>query len=226
LNNRSEIGMAERRGVLLIVSSPSGAGKTSLTRKLIEVEECIDLSISLTTRLQRSSEIEGVHYHFVTKDEFERRRDKDTLLEWANVFGNFYGTPRFPVLAAIETGRDVLFDIDWQGARQIRKNAASDVVSVFILPPSANELMSRLSRRGQDSLAVIQKRLSGALDEVKHWHEYDHVIVNDDFDFAFDQLRSILASERQKTSRNVGIKQFVAELRADIASRLKNQPDK
>ena len=209
----------ERRGLMLVVSSPSGAGKTTLTRRLVEEEREIDLSISVTTRKRRPAERDRHDYHFISVEEFSHKRDSGELLEWADVFGNFYGTPRVPVLAALEAGRDVLFDIDWQGTRQIRENAPADVASVFILPPSASELMSRLAKRGQDTLEVIKQRLSGAIAEIEHWSEYDYVIINDDLESAYSQLRAILVGERLRAPRRIAIDEHVRRLRDDLLER-------
>ena len=163
---------------MLVVSSPSGAGKTTLTRNLLEQEENVSLSVSVTTREKRLSEIDGVHYQFISRRRFEAMRDSDELLEWAEVHGNFYGTPREPVEKALAEGRDMLFDIDWQGTRQLYAKMRGDVVSVFVLPPSATELKSRLERRAEDSGETIKRRLRNAAQEIPHWNEYDYVLVN------------------------------------------------
>jgi guanylate kinase len=201
-----------RRGIMLIVSSPSGAGKTTLTRLLLEKEEKVSLSISVTTRQRRSSEVEGVHYYFVSQRRFEQMRDRNELLEWAEVHGNGYGTPRKPVEASLKAGRDVLFDIDWQGTQQILERAREDVVSIFILPPSMAELRSRLVRRAEDAPDVIAKRLANAREEIARWTVYDYVIVNDDLEKAYEAVRSILAAERLRRSRAVGLGEFVERL--------------
>jgi guanylate kinase len=205
-----------RRGIMLVVSSPSGAGKTTLTRNLLEQEENVSLSISVTTRARRASEIDGVHYRFISTREFEAMRDTGQLLEWAQVHGNFYGTPREPVEIALKEGRDVLFDIDWQGTQQLYKAMREDVVSVFVLPPSAAELKSRLERRAEDSAAVIAERLRNAAEEIPHWGEYDYVLVNRDLDKSFARLRSILTAERLKRVQHSDIESFVATLLADL----------
>jgi guanylate kinase len=205
-----------RRGVLLVVSSPSGAGKTSLTRRLIETETGIELSISVTTRAPRPTERDRHDYRFISLDRFAAMRDGGELLEWAEVFGNFYGTPRAPVEAALAAGRDVLFDIDWQGALQIRDSARADLASVFILPPSARELRHRLETRAEDTADVIARRLKGAIAEIVHWDEYDYVIVNDAFEVAFDQLRAILVAERLRTGRRSVMAAGVEGLRRDL----------
>src|SRR6476646_3112655 len=177
-----------RRGIMLIVSSPSGAGKTTLTRNLLDKEENVSLSISVTTRQRRSSEIDGIHYKFLTRRQFEGMRDGGELLEWAEVHGNFYGTPREPVETALAEGRDMLFDIDWQGTRQLYAKMRADVVSVVVLPPSATELKSRLERRAEDSGETIKRRLRNAAQEIPHWNEYDYVLVNRDLGRSFARL--------------------------------------
>jgi guanylate kinase len=205
-----------RRGIMLVVSSPSGAGKTTLTRNLLEQEENVSLSVSVTTREKRLSEIEGVHYQFISKRRFEAMRDTDELLEWAEVHGNYYGTPREPVEKALAAGRDMLFDIDWQGTQQLYSKMRSDVVSVFVLPPSASELKSRLERRAEDSGETITRRLRNAAQEIPHWNEYDYVLVNRDLDKSFVRLRAILTAERLKRVQKPGLEKFVAELLADL----------
>lgn len=205
-----------RRGIMLVVSSPSGAGKTTLTRNLLEQEENVSLSISVTTRARRASEIEGVHYRFISPRQFEVMRDSGDLLEWAEVHGNFYGTPREPVEVALKEGHDVLFDIDWQGTQQLYKAMRDDVVSVFVLPPSAEELKSRLERRAEDSADVIARRLRNAAEEIPHWPEYDYVLVNRDLDKSFARLRSILTAERLKRVARPDIEGFVETLLADL----------
>ena len=205
-----------RRGIMLVVSSPSGAGKTTLTRNLLEQEENVSLSVSVTTREKRLSEIDGVHYHFISKRRFESMRDSDELLEYAEVHGNYYGTPREPVEAALSAGRDMLFDIDWQGTQQLYAKMRSDVVSVFVLPPSAEELKHRLERRAEDSGEVITRRLKNAAEEIPHWTEYDYVLVNRDLDKSFARLRAILTAERLKRVLKPNLEGFVAELLADL----------
>src|SRR5436305_2202208 len=187
-----------RRGIMLVVSSPSGAGKTTLTRNLLEQEENLSISISVSTPTPRSYEIEGSHYYFISKRRFEAMRDSDELLEYAEVHGNYYGTPREPVEKALAAGRDMLFDIDWQGTQQLYAKMRADVVSVFVLPPSASELKTRLERRAEDSSAIITQRLRNAAQEVPHWNEYDYVLVNRDLDSSFARLRAILTAERLK----------------------------
>ena len=205
-----------RRGLVLILSSPSGAGKTTLTRAIAQDGGWgLDLSISVTTRARRPSEIEGRHYHFIEREAFEDLRARDDLLEWAEVHGNFYGTPRRPVERVLAAGRDMIFDIDYQGTRQVRAKLADDVVTVFILPPSMAELRQRLERRAEDAPATIEKRLHNARAEIQRWSEYDYVIVNDDLQNAFTALQSILTAERLKRTRRVGLGGFVEGLLAE-----------
>jgi guanylate kinase len=218
MSNDAEIA---RRGIMLVLSSPSGAGKTTLSRNLLEQENIedpgkIELSISATTRPKRPSEIHGVHYHFLDKPQFERMRDRGDLLEWAEVHGNYYGTPREPVEKALTEGRDVLFDIDWQGTRQLLEKMRDDVVTVFVLPPSAQELKSRLVRRAEDSDAVITERLRNAAEEFLHWNEYDYILVNRDLDKSFARLRAILTAERLKRVKMSNLEGFVTKLLADL----------
>jgi guanylate kinase len=205
-----------RRGIMLIVSSPSGAGKTTLTRNLLDQEENVSLSISVTTRPRRSSEIDGIHYKFLTRRQFELLRDGGELLEWAEVHDNFYGTPREPVETALAEGRDVLFDIDWQGTQQLYATMRSDVVSVFVLPPTAEELKLRLERRAEDNPEIISRRLKNAAEEIPHWEEYDYVLVNRDLDKSFMRLRGILTAERLKRVHRDDIQGFVDTLLSDL----------
>ncbi|MGD9924689.1 MAG: guanylate kinase [Pseudorhodoplanes sp.] len=205
-----------RRGIMLIVSSPSGAGKTTLTRNLLEKEENVSLSISVTTRPRRSSEIDGIHYKFITRRQFELMRDGGELLEWAEVHGNFYGTPREPVETALGEGRDVLFDIDWQGTQQLYETMRADVVSVFVLPPTADELKLRLERRAEDTPEIIARRLKNAAEEIPHWEEYDYVLVNRDLEKSFMRLRGILTAERLKRVHKDDIQAFVDTLLSDL----------
>jgi len=202
----------ERRGLLFVLSSPSGAGKTTLSRLLIERVPGLIMSISATTRAMRPGEVNGRDYLFVDKATFEQMAKGDELLEWASVFGNSYGTPREPVEAALSRGQDVLFDIDWQGTQQLRHKARADVVSVFILPPSAADLEKRLHSRGQDSDDVIRKRMSRASHEMSHWAEYDYIVINRNIDDAFAEVQSILKAERLRRERQVGLVGFVRNL--------------
>jgi guanylate kinase len=201
-----------RRGLMLILSSPSGAGKSTLTRTLSQKETNLDLSVSVTTRARRPSEIEGVHYHFIEREVFDGLRQRDELLESAEVHGNGYGTPRKPVEEALKAGRDVLFDIDYQGTQQILEKAREDVVAIFILPPSMAELRSRLVRRAEDAPEVIAKRLANARDEIARWSVYDYVIINDDLGAAYESVRAILVAERLKRARATGMASFVEQL--------------
>jgi guanylate kinase len=200
-----------RRGLVLILSSPSGAGKTTLTRNIVREHEAL-LSFSVTTRPRRPSEIDGVHYRFIDEEDFLAMRDRGDLLEWAEVHGNYYGTPRRPVEQALAAGADMIFDIDWQGTRQVAKAMPDDVVTVFILPPSMAELQTRLERRAEDPPETIAGRLENARSEIERWHEYDYVLVNDDLDRAFNDLTAILRAERLKRQRRVGLQTFVSAL--------------
>ncbi len=191
-----------RRGLMLILSSPSGAGKTTLTRMLLQTKALdLTLSISVTTRARRSSEVDGIHYSFITRRQFDAMRDHGELLEWAEVHGNFYGTPREPVERILAQGRDVLFDIDYQGTRQVKQGAADDSVTIFILPPSMRELRARLERRAEDPPEAIARRLDTARNEIRRWTSYDYVLVNDDLQATFDDLLAILAAERKRVRR-------------------------
>ena len=205
-----------RRGVMLVLSSPSGAGKTTLAHKLLASDPVITLSISVTTRPRRADEVDGRDYHFIDAARFETMRRGGELLEWATVFDNCYGTPRIPVEQAITAGRDVLFDIDWQGTQQLREKARSDLVSVFVLPPSVEELERRLHSRALDSHTVIAGRMGKAVDEMSHWAEYDYVIVNRDLDSAFAKVQAILAAERVRRERQTGLTEFVRGLQAGV----------
>jgi guanylate kinase len=207
--NRAVAATVRRRGLMLVLSSPSGAGKSTISRNILENDPAITLSVSATTRDRRPSEIEGVHYHFLTRREFERHRDADMLLEWAEVHGNLYGTPREPVEEAMAAGRDMLFDIDWQGAEQLHEKMRADIVSIFILPPSMAELKKRLKRRAEDSDEVIARRLANAREEIRHWLDYDYVVINDDLDRAFASVRAIIAAERLRRDRRPGLADFV-----------------
>ncbi len=201
-----------RRGLLLVMSSPSGAGKTTLSRKLLAADPLITMSVSVTTRQPRPGEVDGRDYHFISKQEFAERRDAGALLEWAEVFGNFYGTPRKPVDDALTRGRDVLFDIDWQGTQQLAQSMQNDLVRIFILPPSARELQDRLVKRAQDSSSVVAKRMAEASREISHWPEYDYVIVNGEIEDAHRQVMAILTAERLRRRRRTGLTEFVREL--------------
>ncbi len=204
----------QRRGIVLILSSPSGAGKTTLTRMLLQNRELdLTLSISVTTRQRRSSEVDGIHYRFITHRQFEAMRDSGDLLEWAEVHGNFYGTPRGPVEEILREGRDALFDIDYQGTQQVREKMGSDTVTIFILPPSMKELRARLERRAEDTREAIEHRLENARNEIRRWTQYDYVLVNDDLQRTFDDLLAILRAERQRRPRRTkGIEEFVSRL--------------
>ncbi|QIB32517.1 guanylate kinase [Ancylobacter pratisalsi] len=206
-----------RRGLMLVLSSPSGAGKSTLAQLLLKEHPEIHLSVSVTTRERRPSEVDGIHYHFMTRERFERMRDAGDLLEWAEVHGNFYGTPREPVEEALKSGKDVLFDIDYQGTLQLYEKMRSDIVGVFILPPSANELKTRLERRAEDASGVIEKRLKNARVEIEHWREYDYVLVNQDLDTTFHALMSILAAERLRRERQLGLPPIVERLDQELA---------
>jgi guanylate kinase len=188
-----------RRGLMFVLSSPSGAGKTTLTRMLLEDEKKnVELSVSVTTRPKRASEIEGRHYFFIDRKRFDEMAKRGELLEWAEVHGNGYGTPRVPVERFLRRGKDVLFDIDWQGTQQLYQAAPKDVISVFVLPPSTQELHARLARRAEDNQEIIRQRLRNAVDEIDHWREYEYVIVNEDLDRSFRALKAILAAERHR----------------------------
>ncbi len=202
----------ERRGIMLVLSSPSGAGKSTIARNMLADDPNLTLSVSVTTRPRRSSEIEGTHYHFISVREFERLRETDALLEWAQVHDNFYGSPRDPVEQALMKGRDMLFDIDWQGGLQVTEKARADVVSVFILPPSMEELKQRLLRRAEDKPEVIERRLKNALVEIPHWRDYDYVVINDDLERAYAQVRAILSAERLRRDRRPGLFDFERRL--------------
>jgi guanylate kinase len=205
-----------RRGLMFVLSSPSGAGKTTLSRLLLKADRNVALSISVTTRPKRRGEIDGRDYRFIDRAQFDAMVRKGELLEWAEVFGHRYGTPRRPVIEALRDGRDVLFDIDWQGTQQLREKARDDLVSVFILPPTVVELERRLKRRAQDSKTVIGSRMAKAGGEMSHWPEYDYVIVNRDKAEAFAEVRAILAAERLKRERQIGLSDFVRALQAEL----------
>lgn len=206
----------ERRGLMFVLSSPSGAGKTTLSRMLIERMPGLKMSVSATTRPMRPGEVEGKDYLFVDETRFERMVRQGELLEWAIVFDNRYGTPRTPVEAALSSGQDVMFDIDWQGTQQLKEKAGADVVRVFVLPPSAADLEKRLHSRAQDSDAVIRSRMSRASHELSHWAEYDYIIINHDIDEAFAEVQSILKAERLKRERRIGLTTFVRNLQQQL----------
>ncbi|PSO15372.1 guanylate kinase [Bradyrhizobium sp. MOS003] len=206
----------ERRGLMFVLSSPSGAGKTTLSRLLMDRMSGLRMSVSATTRPKRPGEVDGKDYLFVDKPRFEAMVKGDELLEWATVFDNSYGTPRGPVETALSAGQDVLFDIDWQGTQQLREKARADVVSVFILPPSAADLEKRLHSRAQDSDEVIRKRMSRASHEMSHWAEYDYIVINHDVDEAFAEVQSILKAERLKRERRTGLVGFVRGLQGQL----------
>jgi guanylate kinase len=199
-----------RRGLLLVLSSPSGAGKTTLARGLLEANPDLELSVSVTTRQPRPGEVDGKDYSFIDAAEFERMRGANELLEWAQVFDRSYGTPRAPVMAALAAGRDVLFDIDWQGTRQLKRQLPMDVACVFILPPDGKALERRLRARGLDSAEVMARRMAAAATEIEHWSEYDYVLINSDLDASLAALQAILAAERLKRQRQTGMADFVA----------------
>jgi guanylate kinase len=207
----------ERRGIVLILSSPSGAGKTTLTRMLLQDRRLdLTLSISVTTRRRRTSEVDGIHYRFITQRQFEAMRDSGELLEWAQVHGNYYGTPRQPVEELLAQGCDALFDIDYQGTQQVREKMPAEAVTVFILPPSMKELRARLERRAEDSPETIEKRLTNARNEISRWTQYDYVLVNDDLQATFEDLLAILRSERLRRPRRIeSVTAFVETLLAE-----------
>jgi guanylate kinase len=201
---------------MLVLSSPSGAGKTTLARRLLEAEPRIEISVSCTTRKQRDGEVDGRDYRFIDRDAFAGMRDRGEFLEWAVVFGNYYGTPRKPVEQALAAGRDVLYDVDWQGAQSLRDDSPDDVVTVFILPPSGKALERRLTERAQDAPEVVETRMREASNEIQHWGEYDYVVINHEIDQALAALRAILAAERLRASRLTGLKDFVQNLLAEL----------
>lgn len=201
-----------RRGLLLVMSSPSGAGKTTLSRALLTSDHYIRMSVSVTTRPPRPGELDGKDYFFISKERFFEMRDNNELLEWAEVFGNLYGTPRLPVEDALGKGRDVLFDIDWQGTQQLEQAMGDDLVRIFILPPSTDELRDRLIKRAQDSSSVVAKRMAEASREMSHWMEYDYIIINDDVDVASAEITAILTAERLRRKRRIGLTEFVRKL--------------
>lgn len=206
-----------RRGLMLILSSPSGAGKTTLSRRLLEDDDELTMSVSVTTREPRPGEVEGTDYRFITEAIFQRMADENELLEYATVFGNSYGTPEAPVEAALDAGSDVIFDIDWQGTQQlVQKTGRDDVVSIFVLPPSMDELAARLVRRGQDSDNVVSDRMARAADEISHWAEYDYVLVNEDIEDCLAAVKTILNAERLRRRRQRHLTGFVRGLMGKI----------
>jgi guanylate kinase len=213
MSNKSPEMHIHRRGLMLVLSSPSGAGKSTISRALLDNDDNLAMSVSVTTRKPRPGEVDGVHYHFIDVDEFKSMVANDGLLEHARVFDNFYGTPRDRVEAALKSGKDVLFDIDWQGTQQLLEKAPHDLVRVFILPPSIEELERRLRSRNQDTDEVVRGRMAKALDEMSHWSEYDYVIVNDDINRSISSARSILAAERLRRGRQIGLAGFTNEMR-------------
>jgi guanylate kinase len=205
-----------RRGLMLVLSSPSGAGKTTIARRVLADDATIAPSISHTTREKRRGEVDGQDYHFVDKKTFSRMREQGAFLEWAVVFDNYYGTTREPVEDALSAGQDVLFDVDWQGAKALRDSAEDDVVSIFVLPPSAGALEERLKRRAQDSPEIVARRMRGASNEIQHWGKYDYVLVNFDVDRSVTAVHAILAAERLKGARLTGLDGFVRGLLAQL----------
>jgi guanylate kinase len=212
LNKKLKMAPIVRRGLLLVISSPSGAGKTTLSRRLLDRDPNITMSVSVTTRPPRPGEVDGRDYYFISKERFEAMRDAGELLESAEVFGNCYGTPKGPVELSLAKGRDVLFDIDWQGTQQLAQAMQDDLVRVFILPPSVEALRDRLISRAQDPMVVVAKRMAEASREISHWAEYDYVIVNDDLETADREICAILAAERLKRKRRIGLTAFVRSL--------------
>jgi guanylate kinase len=204
--------MDHRRGLLIVLSSPSGAGKTTISRMLLEADGEIQMSVSATTRPKRPGETDGVDYHFVDEDQFDRMIESGEFVEWAHVFGYRYGTPKAPVKAALRKGRDILFDIDWQGARQLEPDFADNLVTIFLLPPSMHELERRLRARGTDSEEVVADRMRRAAEEISHWAEYEYVLINDDMDACLDRVRAIVAAERSKRTSQPSLVSFVRDL--------------
>ncbi len=207
-----QLNALKRRGLLFILSSPSGAGKTTLSRMLLKSDPSIKLSVSVTTRPPRPGEEDGVHYHFVSDEKFDAMVAEDDFYEWAHVFNHRYGTPKGAIRNALKDGEDFLFDIDWQGTQQLYQKDAQDVVSVFILPPSLDALRNRLVARAQDPSDVIDDRMERARAEISHWAEYDYVVINDDVDECFDRVREVLDAERMRRTRQTGLIPFVREL--------------
>ena len=209
MSNKTEM---QRRGLMLVLSSPSGAGKTTLARRLLDLDTGIAMSVSATTRLPRQGEVEGRDYFFVSSNNFTSMVESGAFLEHALVFGNQYGTPKEPVMLALAKGQDVLFDIDWQGTQQLRQQAGDDLVSIFVLPPSHDELERRLRARAQDAEDVVAQRMARASNEISHWAEYDYVVINDDLESTLTKIRTILDAERMRRGRQTGIPAFVGKL--------------
>ena len=212
MNKEPQILNLKRRGLMLVLSSPSGAGKSTINRHILQTDSNVKLSISATSRCPRIGEEHGVHYYFHSTDIFQQMIEEGALLEYAEVFGKFYGTPREPIFTALDAGQDVLFDIDWQGTRQLRAQASKDLVSIFILPPSLEELEHRLRSRRQDDEVTIQYRMTRAKNEISHYDEYDYIVVNDDLNSSVRKVQSILAAERHKRKRQTGLSDFVHSL--------------
>ena len=213
MSNDNGMSAIQRRGLMLVLSSPSGAGKTTLSRQLLDNDSQIHLSVSCTTRQKRPGERDGVDYRFVDTATFRGMIERKQFLEYAEVFGNYYGTPRAPVEAALNAGRDMLFDIDWQGTQQLKDKGRADLVTVFILPPSTRDLEKRLLTRAQDPKEIVAQRMAKAADEMSHWAEYDYVVVNSDIGTSLTNLKAILTAERLKRERQVGMSSFVKALR-------------
>ena len=205
-----------RRGLMLVLSSPSGAGKTSIARRILAEDDNLTMSVSFTTRLPRLNEVDGCDYHFVNQERFDRMVAQDGFLEYATVFSNSYGTPKADVMSALERGEDVLFDIDWQGTQQVANAARTDLVSVFILPPSRGALRQRLLSRAQDSADIVAERMAKASDEISHYREYDYIVVNEDLDRSVGSVRAILSAERLRRDRQFGMTGFVRMLQSDV----------
>ena len=213
---RQEKTVIARRGLMLVLSSPSGAGKTTLSRRLLELDDNVTLSISVTTRKKRPSEMQGRDYYFIDRRRFDELVERGELLEWAEVFDNYYGTPKKPVMDALAAGRDVLFDIDWQGTQQLRESARPDMASIFVLPPSIPELERRLHTRAEDDYETIHRRMAKVADELSHWSEYDYVVINDNLETAYSEVKTILTAERLKRERQPGLPDFVRRLQAKL----------